>query len=459
MTTSISDEQDEYLDTLLQYIGERSVVPIIGQGLLTVADGGEELPLYTVVARRLADALKIDPGPLSADLGLNDVVCSYLDKMGVKKRGMVYSTVQKIFEQIPFQPPPALQQLAEIRDFDLYISVTMDRLMEDALNHVRYADNPRAGSLAYAPNQPEDLPCKRQTLDVPVVYHLLGRVSALQNYVVCEEDMLEFMSALQSDVKRPNLLFDEIRKSHLLVLGCNLSNWLARFFLRAAKGQKLSIPSERVAAVVDAVTQQDHELVMFLGHFSPETWLMPWNPRQFVDELHRRWQARQPPPATVAAVRRGIPALAPGFVFISYSSNNLTQAEQLRRGLDEAGVDTWLDKEQLAGGDEWNSKIRDNIRRCAAFVPLLSQQVEARPEAYFRREWTAAIERKSGVADNQRFLLPVVLDDLPKDAPTVPEAFRTIHWSALPDGKPTPEFIALVEQLVRDYRRREKGSA
>src|SRR5262249_41180073 len=131
----------------------------------------------------------------------------------------------------------------------------------------------------------------------PIVYHLLGRVSASPDYVVTEEDTLEFVSALQSESRRPNTLFDDLKSSHLLILGCNLSNWLARFFLRTTKGQKLSLQRDQgeIEVLVDASAAADHELVVFLGHFSPTTRIMPWNPREFVSELHRRWSARQRP--------------------------------------------------------------------------------------------------------------------------------------------------------------------
>ena len=38
-----------------------------------------------------------------------------------------------------FAPSPALLKLAEITDFNLYVSTTFDTLMEDALNVARFA--------------------------------------------------------------------------------------------------------------------------------------------------------------------------------------------------------------------------------------------------------------------------------------------------------------------------------
>jgi len=464
---AVSEEQDEHLELLLQFVCERKVVPVVGPGLLSVVEQGEELPLYTLVARRVAAALRVDASRLAAPDSLNAVVCAYLEsaRPGTNPRPKVYATVHTVLQALRLQPPPALLQLAEITDFDLYVSVTMDTLLEDAINQVRFGGRPRAGSLAYAPNQPEDLPVTRRRLDDPVVYHLLGRAAASPSYVATEEDTLEWLSALQSESRRPNNLFDDLAASHLLVIGCRLSNWPARFFLRAAKGQPLRLPraQDQVEALVDADARQDPEQVLFMGHFSPTTWLMPWSPQRFVAELHRRWRARQRPGASAhgdaAAPPRGVPALGSGFVFISYSSQNLAQAERLRRQLDEAGLDTWFDKEQLQTGDDWEAKIRDNIRRCAVFVPLLSRQLESRPEAFFRKEWSAALERRRGMDERLQFILPAALDDLPRDAATVPEALRGLQWAVLPDGQAAPDFIRQVQALVRDQQRREKGGA
>lgn len=460
MNGPISAEQDEYLDMLVQFVCERSVIPVVGPGLLDVDDGtGGSQPLYERVAREVADALGVDRQRIEPPLSLNAVVCAYLERPQAL-RAKVYATVHSVIQRLHVEPPLALRQLAAIRDFDLFVSITPDTLLEEAIDKARFGGQANTSSLAYAPNRPEDLPARRSALSNPAVYHLLGRVSASPSYVVTEEDTLEYLSAMQSESKRPNLLFDDLGASNLLILGCRLSNWPARFFLRAAKGQRLLVQRDQVEAVVEADARQDRELVMFMGHFSPSTWLMPWPPAQFVAALHDRWQSRQRSAGRArTAPARASPTLDNGFAFISYSSQNLAAAERLRAALDSAGIDTWFDKEQLVGGDDWEAKIRDNIRRCGVFIPLLSRQLETRPEAFFRKEWAAAIERRRGMADNLRFLLPAVVDDLARDSPSVPEALRAVQWSPVPEGEPAPSFVDLVRDVVRECRLRQKGAA
>ena len=81
--------------------------------------------------------------------------------------------------------------------------------------------------MAYAPNRVTDLPAERERLARPVVYHLLGRVSASPTYVISDEDLLEFICGLQSEHLAPEKLFHELEHSHLLLIGGNFTNWLA----------------------------------------------------------------------------------------------------------------------------------------------------------------------------------------------------------------------------------------
>lgn len=76
------------------------------------------------------------------------------------------------------------------------------------------------------------------------MYHLLGRVSAAPTYVLSDEDLLEFICGLQSEHLAPEKLFHELEHSHLLLIGVNFSNWLARLFLRMAKRRCLSDPRD-----------------------------------------------------------------------------------------------------------------------------------------------------------------------------------------------------------------------
>lgn len=140
---------------------------------------------------------------------------------------------------------------------------------------------------------------------------------------------------------------------------------------------------------------------------------------------------------------------APGpSVFLSYASADRAAARALRDTLAAAGLDVWLDEEELAGGEAWDAKIRNQIRTCTYFMPVISATTETRREGYFRREWRLAVERTLDLADDVMFLVPVVIDDTRDHGARVPEKFFTVQWLRAPGGALTPELRALADRLA-----------
>jgi tetratricopeptide (TPR) repeat protein len=121
-------------------------------------------------------------------------------------------------------------------------------------------------------------------------------------------------------------------------------------------------------------------------------------------------------------------------VFLSYASQDAAAVARLAEALRAAGVEVWFDRNELVGGDAWDAKIRQQIRECALFVPVISASTQARAEGYFRREWKLAVERTHDMADHVTFLLPVVIDGTGDAEAFVPEKFREVQWTHLRQG-------------------------
>ena len=138
----------------------------------------------------------------------------------------------------------------------------------------------------------------------------------------------------------------------------------------------------------------------------------------------------------------------PGAVFLSYASEDAPAALRLCEDLRAAGIEVWLDQSALRGGDAWDAAIQKQIRECALFVPLVSASTNARGEGYFRLEWRLAVERSYRVADDQAFLLPVLIDETPQAMARVPDRFRERQWSQLKGGAASPAFISQAQRLL-----------
>lgn len=136
-------------------------------------------------------------------------------------------------------------------------------------------------------------------------------------------------------------------------------------------------------------------------------------------------------------------------VFISYASDDAEPAARIAEALKAAGLQVWFDKNELRGGDVWDRAIRDQVKRCALFLPIISARTRARGEGYFRLEWRLAVDRSHLMASDQAFLVPVVIDGTSEADARVPEVFVEMQWTRLPGGEVTPEFVSRILTLLK----------
>ena len=442
------------------------MIPIVGAELLTVPDGaGGEIPLQRLLAEKLAERLRLPPESCAGDDALHLVVCRYLERGG--RREEVYPRIRNLLKELAPQVPEPLRQLARIRHFSVFVSTTFDSLLERALDEERFGGAAKTVSLAYAPNHVQDLPPDARRASIPTVFHMLGKVSASPDFVITEEDNLEFFTSMQAESKRPNVLFDELKSSHLLLIGNTFPDWLTRFFIRIAKNGRLSLQREESEIVADRRVRAEPGLILFLKNFSYRTQVFEQgNAADFVRELSTKYLERHPAGAAPAALSEATgrvegppvgPELKPGSVFLSYASQDAAAVGKLRDALDTAGIDVWFDQRHLEGGDDFDQQIKRNIRGCSLFIPVISANTQARHEGYFRLEWSLAAERAKLIAETIPFILPIVIDPVSENDALVPERFLQVQWTRLAGGVPSSEFVERMVRLIRDYRKRERG--
>jgi hypothetical protein len=448
-------EPSIFWDQLIQLIEEGKVVPVVGQDLLTVPESTGHKLLYPFLASRLGGYLNVSTDDLPAGGELNEVAYRYLSKG--KPGQQIYAALKIVAAEADALPiPEPLLKLAEIRTLQLFVSTTFDSSVCRALNQKRYGNNLKTRIFAHSPNELQDLPGDAFTLDSPMVYQLMGKLSATPAYAVTQEDYLEFFHSLQSETHRPAQLFHELSNRNLLMLGTRLSGWLTSFLMRMSKRQRLSA-DDKTDYVADDTVSHDPNLVVFLQRFSRGTEIFgDADPIAFVDELHRRWMELHPATAESAAPQSdtsSLPAaVAPGSVFLSYASEDRSAVEKLKNALEAAGVDVFFDRDQLQAGNEWEGKLRRNIKQCCMFVPLISRQTLTMERRFFRVEWRLAIEESQAASFDSEggFLLPVVIDGTAIDEPALPREFGAAQVTSLPSGEPTPQFVARVKQLYRN---------
>ena len=444
----VSDDSKQW-SKLLQSIAKGVVIPIVGRDLLQIEIEGKSQLLYEYLAQRLARELEVDDcDPCSS---IDQVVAAYLNASRRNSRDDVnvktFEILAEIQREVPVPEP--LRKLATIEPLRLFVSTTVDSFLAKALGA------PADHVFAYAPNSALcDIPRDYARSPHRVVFHLFGKISGIPDSALIDEETLEFIWKLHEESMSGRLanLFDELRTKRLLLIGNAHPDWLARFFVRLSRRDRLYSGNETREFVADGAVVADVHLRDFLENFSPQTKSFGVaNPIEFVDQLAEKWEAFSEKPTGTEVHASVVPGKPPA-VFVSYASQDVESVERLQSSLGSAGLDVWFDKGRLGSGDPWWPVIEQNIATCDVFVPVISSNTNKRDEGIFIREWNRALERLRDMdRATARLIHPVIIDETPENSVSF-SGFRDFHYTRAQGGEAKPEFIKTLTDIVRERR-------
>ncbi len=426
---------ERFWERVLQRLEEETVVPIIGPDLLTVRYDGQETLLVPLLADRLAGHLGVPSADLPPGSELQEVSRRFLTKSNDVQE--IYRCLRVVFRELePIPIPEPLLDLARIPRFKLFATMTFDVLMERAVDEARFDGQRQTLAFAYAPGDRQDLPPEFDRLGRPAVFHLFGRLSGTpHSFAVTREDTLEFMESLLS--RPPGFLFDKLRESDLLILGSRLSEWLARHLAQGGGMEAPVLFVERAKGTTEALSSGSAV--------------------ELVGELSRRFhefslQEEAAPPSLAFSS-----GMTSGAVFLSCAGEDGNPAESIREALDRAGVDVILDHDDAPLAPRWEKRLKSFLGLCSVFVPVVSARSLKARRRFLQGEWVEAILEAGRAAPTGRFVLPVVIDDTSPGSPALPGEFGELQWEKLPGGKPSSEFVKMLVELQRSYRRAKYG--
>jgi hypothetical protein len=462
---SMISAQEDFWDDLLPLIDDGQVVPIVGRDLLEMGPGKL---FHRMVAEQLAAELEIPKERLPPNFETNDVVCACADFHGdslAVRPQLILRILNSLKTQNQNALPEALRLLVEIPDFHLFVSTTFDTMLEDAIELVRQR---KPAVVAYPPassniDYDDGLMDQRGSL----VFQILGRASVSSTFAVTEGQMLEQMHAFMADEGRPKRLIAKLQQSHLLILGVDFPDWLARFLLRLARNKPLWDSRNFMEFIADSRCMQP-AFAQFLERFSPlRSYLYTaGSPTDFVRELHKRYFERH----RVAGASTGSTninvekptVMAPGSIFVSYASEDSKAAFRIADELNNAGLEVWIDR-RLKPGDDFRDIIEGNIRLCSAFVGVISRntQDDSGQGRWFRKEREQAVQRAGFFYGTDRnFLFPVVVDDTANSEMMEYRKKTFGDRSAIRalDGAVPPDLIKELDIAQKTYRKNPPAS-
>lgn len=444
-------------DLLALITRDQRVVPVLGPELLALPKAGD-VTCDRFLAQKLAARFE-QPAPPGATLA--SVVSALLSQR--RHRAELTVALHAIHRDFlaglnPGDLPEALRLLAEIRDFPLLVSTGIDGLLAASLRDARER---APGVFAANLGAFTDLPRNWMQGPKPTIYQLFGQIGVTPGYALTEEDHLEFIIQLQSDSRRPECLFDELRTHHLLLIGNRLPDGLMRLLIRTLHGARLSEDNRTVITVVAPDATQSAGLVPFLRAVNPRTSIYEeGDALAFIRELRRRWHAAHDEEWSTQGFGDNAPIepddMASGSVFLSYCRADRAAVERLAATLDAEGLDVWFDRVGAPVGERYERGLRHHIQQCDLFLPLLSRAALAEKNALFRKEWQWAAERAGSRDGGARFVLPVSVDpELPEDAiREMPPILQQTVPGPAPGGEPTSELLLSCILAVRQIRSR-----
>jgi len=439
-------------DKLLSLMRKGELIPVIGPELMCIPRGAEPAArLYDLWGMALAEQRGIEVPTADAETPFLYRVANRLSVNPDIPLGDLEYDIHDVICNSTWPVPAALLQLAEISDFPLYLTTTIDHLLETALLRDRGEQWP-AEVIAFKGGGSAvdtDLPGGFRPGPRPTIFYLFGRsCTDRDGFAATEDALIEFSWALIDQDYAPKNLYDFLRNKTLLLLGCNFPDWLDRFFIHALTRR----PEARIVVMYVSECHMTG-LYDFLRRKKEKARPpVTQSPVAFVAELHRRWRLSQgfrPPPG----------GGKPGAVFISYAREDLAIARAIRAQLEAAYIDTWMDESGLEPGEEFKPVIRENIEKASFFLALISKSLDLegteRLGRFVLREWKwaedAALERHT----DDCFLQPVVLDDTPPGAAFIDHPFRGLavkNWTTLVDGILPPQLIDVLKRGIRRFR-------
>lgn len=134
-------------------------------------------------------------------------------------------------------------------------------------------------------------------------------------------------------------------------------------------------------------------------------------------------------------------------VFLCHASEDKAFASALYGQLKAAGLDPWLDKDNLRGGDLWDDMIQKVIKNeIDYFLVLQSKNLKNKVEGYVHKEIHDARERQKAFRPGYCFIIPLKIDES-----GILEELEAFHAIPIDSEYKIEELIRVIES---DYKKR-----
>ena len=126
------------------------------------------------------------------------------------------------------------------------------------------------------------------------------------------------------------------------------------------------------------------------------------------------------------------------YVFISYAKEDFKLADKLYTYLKENLIIAWMDYHSLVPGQNWKVEINKAIKKCSAFIILLSNTAVDK-RGFIQKELRTAVDVLDEIPASSIYLIPARLDNCTPSH----ERLEDLHWVDL-----FPDFDAGFDKIL-----------
>ena len=206
---------DDFWDDLLGHIRQQVLVPVAGPDVTIVNVEGAAETLTTLIGQRLVQRYHLTAPP--GRLTMGEAVAVFLRERGRDEAERLYRVINDIIRELDPLPGEPLRDLAAITDLRLLVSTTPDRLLAQAVNDVRFQGAALTRELTFSPTQSttdQSLNAHAPAAADVVILRLFGQSASTPQYAIHDEDQLEWLHALLSDVTSlPDWLTHQLKET------------------------------------------------------------------------------------------------------------------------------------------------------------------------------------------------------------------------------------------------------
>lgn len=385
---------------LIEQIIKGNVIPVIG-GEMTLVNN--ESPLDILLKE------------ISVSYGLNDIssFTALMNRLGVNAGNVYYDIADMIDCNAElFSSTDLLKEFLSIKYFPFIITTTVYPTIENAMYEIHH-NNLRVLTFCNDSSRNDDIEDSKDTMR-PTLYYMFGKANDCgKDFVLSDTDLLQFsrswLQPTDSDNKsKPANLSNALSNKFLLVLGNNFQDWLFRFFWLAMKNNNVFTNKGRIPNGMEASEHSDEQLIEFLSSSNIMSQISSLS--EFVKELKSLLEQKEKENEQKKGSNLWFDEpVTHADVFISYSRADSDVVEQLYNVLVSKGLVVWYDKKNLGAGTNFIREIREAIRCCKLFVPVLTENIrkQAAESHVYRNEWKFAIEQEEQISPAIPYIIPL----------------------------------------------------